>query len=76
MTATVDEATTAPGEVEEIKGRSLTQIAWGRLRRDKTFIASAIVLIIILYILTKSVESKRARRERCPVWYHAPHRPS
>ena len=35
---------------QEIKGRSLTQIAWGRLRRDKTFIASAIVLIIIVLI--------------------------
>ena len=50
MTATVDEATTAPGEIEEIKGRSLTQIAWGRLRRDKTFIASAIILGIILLV--------------------------
>ena len=50
MTATVDAATTAPGEIEEIKGRSLTQIAWGRLRRDKTFIASAIILIIILLV--------------------------
>ncbi len=47
MTVTVAEATTAP---EEIKGRSLTQIAWGRLRRDKTFIASAIILAIILLV--------------------------
>ncbi|MFZ9986626.1 MAG: ABC transporter permease, partial [Candidatus Nanopelagicales bacterium] len=47
MTVTVAEATTAP---EEIKGRSLTQIAWGRLRRDKTFIASAIILAIIVLV--------------------------
>ena len=46
-TATVEEATAAP---DEIKGRSLTQIAWGRLRRDKTFIASAIILLIILLV--------------------------
>ncbi|MFZ8926882.1 MAG: ABC transporter permease, partial [Candidatus Nanopelagicales bacterium] len=43
----VEEATTAP---EEIKGRSLTQIAWSRLRRDKTFIASAIILAVILLV--------------------------
>ena len=47
MTVTVEETTTAP---EEIKGRSLTQIAWGRLRRDKTFIASAIILLIVFVV--------------------------
>jgi hypothetical protein len=47
VTATVEEATTTP---EEIKGRSLTQIAWGRLRHDKTFIASAIILLIVLLV--------------------------
>ena len=44
---TIDEATEAP---EEIKGRSLTQIAWGRLRRDKTFIASSIILLVVLLV--------------------------
>ena len=44
---TIDEATAAP---EEIKGRSLTQIAWGRLRRDKTFIASSIILLVVLLV--------------------------
>ena len=47
MAVMVSEETAAP---EEIKGRSLTQIAWGRLRRDKTFIASAIVLAVILLV--------------------------
>ena len=48
MTATLQEqASEAPAE---IKGRSLTQIAWGRLRRDRTFIFSGIVLLIILLV--------------------------
>jgi len=34
----------------EIAGRSLTQIAWSRLRRDRTFIISSIVLIVILLL--------------------------
>ena len=47
----VSTAVEAPPEpTQEIKGRSLSQIAWGRLRRDKTFIASAIVLLLIVLI--------------------------
>ena len=34
----------------DIAGRSLSQIAWSRLRRDKTFIVSSIVLIVILLL--------------------------
>lgn len=34
----------------EIAGRSPSQIAWSRLRRDKTFIISSIVLIVILLL--------------------------
>lgn len=40
---------TAPVEAD-VAGRSLTQIAWSRLRRDKTFIVSSIVLIVILLL--------------------------
>jgi ABC-type dipeptide/oligopeptide/nickel transport system permease subunit len=32
----------------EITGRSLAQIAWSRLRRDRTFIISSVILIVIL----------------------------
>ena len=32
----------------EITGRSLAQIAWSRLRRDRTFILSSVILIVIL----------------------------
>jgi len=34
----------------EIPGRSLSQIAWSRLRRDRTFIISSIILIVILLL--------------------------
>ena len=43
-------ATEPPESPEEIQGRSLSQIAWGRLKRDKTFIASCIVLLIIVLV--------------------------
>lgn len=45
----VDSDAEAPSiDASEVKGRSLTQIAWGRLRRDKTFIFSCIILAIFL----------------------------
>jgi len=37
-------------EGEEIAGRSLRQLAWSRLKKDRTFIVSAIILLILLLI--------------------------
>jgi len=34
----------------EVEGRSLRQMAWGRLKKDKTFIISMIILILIVLI--------------------------
>ena len=34
----------------DVRGRSLTQIAWGRLRRDRTFVVSSIVVLIFILI--------------------------
>ncbi len=39
---------TDPVTETEIPGRSLSQIAWSRLRRDRTFIVSSVILIVIL----------------------------
>jgi peptide/nickel transport system permease protein len=44
----VESAGPPTGESTEIAGRSLTEIAWGRLRRDKVAVASIIVLVLIL----------------------------
>lgn len=44
------QAVTDHVEPPEVKGRSLTQIAWGRLRRNKTFIASLIILSFFLLV--------------------------
>jgi ABC-type dipeptide/oligopeptide/nickel transport system permease subunit len=46
----VESAAPSAGESTEIAGRSLTEIAWGRLRRDKVAMCSIIFLIIILMI--------------------------
>jgi len=51
MSLTSDHAidTSAPtAESSEIAGRSLTQIAWGRLRRDKVAMTSLIVVLLIV----------------------------
>lgn len=37
-------------ESTEIAGRSLSQIAWGRLRRDKVAMVSLVVLVIVILI--------------------------
>jgi len=53
MSLTSDHAidTSAPtAESSEIAGRSLTQIAWGRLRRDKVALTSVIVVLVIVFI--------------------------
>jgi peptide/nickel transport system permease protein len=54
MSLTSDHAveSTAPptGQSSEIAGRSLTAIAWGRLRRDKVAIVSIVVLVLIIGI--------------------------
>jgi peptide/nickel transport system permease protein len=53
MSLTSDHAieTSAPShESSEIAGRSLTQIAWGRLRRDKVAMTSVIVVVLIVGI--------------------------
>ena len=52
MSLASDHAVEAPtathAEQSEIAGRSLTQIAWGRLRRDKVAMFSLTVLLIVL----------------------------
>jgi peptide/nickel transport system permease protein len=49
-----DHAVEAPAagghEPSEIAGRSLTQIAWGRLRRDKVAMTNVVVLSIVIII--------------------------
>ena len=45
-----DTAPAAPMEADAVDGLSLRQLAWRRLKRDKTFIASSIVLIFIVLI--------------------------
>jgi ABC-type dipeptide/oligopeptide/nickel transport system permease subunit len=53
MSLTSDHAidTSAPtAESSEIAGRSLTQIAWGRLRRDKVAMTSMVVVLVIVGI--------------------------
>jgi peptide/nickel transport system permease protein len=46
----VESSAHATGETAEIAGRSLTEIAWGRLRRDKVAMVSIVVLVIIVAI--------------------------
>jgi peptide/nickel transport system permease protein len=46
MTAS-EEIAPAPEAVEQVEGRSLTQIAWGRLKRDKVAMVSLAVIILI-----------------------------
>jgi peptide/nickel transport system permease protein len=46
----VESAAPPTGDSAEIAGRSLTEIAWGRLRRDKVAVVSIIVLILIIAI--------------------------
>jgi peptide/nickel transport system permease protein len=46
VSATQDQAT-AEYPAEAVEGRSLTQIAWGRLRRDKVAMLSLAVIILI-----------------------------
>jgi peptide/nickel transport system permease protein len=46
----VETPTGASVESSEIAGRSLTQIAWGRLRRDKVAMTSMIVVIFVLTV--------------------------
>ncbi len=46
----IESAGPPTGETAEIAGRSLTAIAWGRLRRDKVAVASIVVLAIIVAI--------------------------
>ncbi|MDQ1626498.1 MAG: peptide/nickel transport system permease protein [Actinomycetota bacterium] len=44
------EATSTSAESAEIAGRSLTQIAWRRLRRDKVAMTSLLVVLVIVSI--------------------------
>ena len=48
MTAPVDTVAEVSAVPEEIKGRSLSAIAWGRFRRDKAGMTALVVLIILL----------------------------
>ena len=55
MSLASDHAVEAPAgaggaESTEIAGRSLTQIAWGRLRRDKVAMTNLVVLTIVILI--------------------------
>ena len=45
-----DTAPAAPMEADAVDGLSLRQLAWRRLKRDKTFIASSIVLTFIVLV--------------------------
>jgi peptide/nickel transport system permease protein len=47
VSATEEQAHTTE-QVKAVEGRSLTQIAWGRLRRDKVAMASLTVIILIV----------------------------
>lgn len=49
-TETVEEATGTLASADQVKGRSLSQIAWGRLRRDKVAITAMVVLAIVLLL--------------------------
>lgn len=40
----------ADGTADDVAGRSLKRIAWDRLKKDRTFIVSSIVLIIIVLL--------------------------
>ena len=40
----------ADGAADEVAGRSLKRIAWDRLKKDRTFIVSSIILIIIVLL--------------------------
>jgi peptide/nickel transport system permease protein len=45
------ETSTGPGTGStEIAGRSLSQIAWGRLRRDKVAMVSMVVLVVVILV--------------------------
>jgi peptide/nickel transport system permease protein len=46
----VESAAPPTGASTEIAGRSLTEIAWGRLRRDKVAVVSIVVLLLIVAI--------------------------
>jgi len=46
----IESAGPPTGETAEIAGRSLTAIAWGRLRRDKVAVTSIVVLALIVGI--------------------------
>jgi peptide/nickel transport system permease protein len=46
----IESAAPSTGESTEIAGRSLTEIAWGRLRRDKVAMVSVVVLVVVLAI--------------------------
>jgi len=54
MTLTSDQAVESAvpptGDSGEIAGRSLTEIAWGRLRRDKVAVVSIVVLVLVTAI--------------------------
>ena len=46
----IETAPVAPADADAVDGLSLRQLAWRRLKRDKTFIASSIVLIFIVLV--------------------------
>lgn len=46
----VETSTGSSTESSEIAGRSLSQIAWGRLRRDKVAMTSLVVLVLVIVV--------------------------
>ena len=46
----VETSTGSSTESTEIAGRSLSQIAWGRLRRDKVAMVSLITVVLVLLV--------------------------
>jgi peptide/nickel transport system permease protein len=46
---TSDEVASQP-EAQEVQGRSLTQLAWSRIRKDKVAMISLVVLFLVLFV--------------------------
>ncbi|MGW4892675.1 ABC transporter permease [Kitasatospora sp. NPDC004240] len=58
-TGTAPEAAPRPGPAKTIEGRSLSQIAWLRFKRDKAAVAGGVIviLLVLLAVLAKPIQS-------------------
>ncbi len=57
------------GREENIEGRSLSQIAWGRLRRDKVALAGGL-FIVFLVLVALPAPADHQDHGRVPSEYH------